>query len=61
MTINCLKPIHLALTVIGLLSFPAFAQSQGPFGAGWTLDAENSRIGFQSIKNLTKVEQSSLM
>ncbi|WP_245989882.1 OmpA family protein [Litoreibacter meonggei] len=45
--------------IMSLLCAPALAQSDGPFGAGWQLDAENSRIGFQSIKNQTKVEQSS--
>jgi len=59
MNISFVKPIRLALMVISLLGAPALAQSQGPFGAGWQLDADNSRIGFQSIKNQTKVEQSS--
>lgn len=45
--------------VLLITGAPSFAQAQEPFGAGWTLDAESSRIGFQSIKNQTKVEQSS--
>lgn len=59
MTFDFLKPIHLAAVALSLLCAPAMAQSEGPFGAGWQLDAESSRIGFQSIKNQTKVEQSS--
>lgn len=59
MTVKFLKLSRLVVLVTGLMSAPLFAQSQKPFGAGWTLDAENSRIGFQSIKNQTKVEQSS--
>lgn len=36
---------------------PALAQDN-PFAGGWVLKAEGSTLGFQSVKNDTKVEQS---
>ena len=45
-----------ALTALFLaLALPAAAQDN-PFAGGWTLQPEGSALGFQSVKNDTKVE-----
>lgn len=51
--------VRSALTALTLavLPFGAFADSAA-FQPGWILDAENSALRFQSVKNLTKVESS---
>ena len=58
MTLFARMPTPLAALLFGLaLSGPALAQSD-PFAGGWTLRAEGSSLGFQTVKNDTKVEQS---
>lgn len=49
-----------SLACLGLcLSLMAPAQAQdNPFAGGWVLQAEGSALGFQSIKNESKIEQS---
>lgn len=52
--------IHSTLAGVGLCLFllaPAQAQ-ENPFAGGWVLQAEGSALGFQSVKNESKVEQS---
>ena len=44
-------------TVLLCLAAPALAEDN-PFAGGWTLKADGSTLGFQSVKNETKVEQS---
>lgn len=59
MTTSCLRAARLFMALLCLMCAPAQAQSTGPFGEGWQLDIEASRLAFQSIKKQSKVEQSS--
>lgn len=45
------------LAVLTCLTLPAMAEDN-PFAGGWVLKADGSTLGFQSVKNDTKVEQS---
>ncbi len=45
------------LAVLICLTLPAMAEDN-PFAGGWALKADGSTLGFQSVKNDTKVEQS---
>jgi OOP family OmpA-OmpF porin len=49
------------LLVMSLMAFagPGLA-GDAPFAGGWTLQAEGSTLGFQSVKNDTKVEMNSI-
>jgi outer membrane protein OmpA-like peptidoglycan-associated protein len=52
--------LRRALACLGLcfcLGLPAAAQDN-PFAGGWVLQTEGSTLGFQSIKNESKIEQS---
>ena len=49
-----------ALLLVLSLALPGTLRAQGnPFASGWTLTADGSTLGFQSVKNDTKVEFSS--
>ena len=50
------EKFQIVLTALLLaVTLPASAQDN-PFAGGWTLQAEGSTLGFQSVKNDTKVE-----
>ena len=50
-----------ALFLVLTFALPGSGQAQSnPFAGGWTLAADGSTLGFQSVKNETKVEASSL-
>ncbi len=54
------KTVPLAALLLGLGLTGALRAEDNPFAGGWVLQPEGSALGFQSVKNDTKVEMNSI-